>query len=198
MAEKNYLIGNAHLDPVWQWRVSEGLSLIRSTFRSALDRMKENENYKVTSACAGYYQWIKNIDPDMFKEIQERIKEETSKIWKGLELARQSRITYAKGIVCDENNEQYELVLKAKNNELTTQEIIELLIELVAKDEELNGELAQKLTDIDKNLEKVSLSVPARHVASGQLCRLQWKACGNHRTYHRTRYRTHYRTYHPG
>ncbi|MDD6478611.1 MAG: glycoside hydrolase family 38 C-terminal domain-containing protein [Oscillospiraceae bacterium] len=75
MAEKNYLIGNAHLDPVWQWRVSEGLSLIRSTFRSALDRMKENENYKFTSACSGYYFWIKKIDPDMFKEIKQRVKE---------------------------------------------------------------------------------------------------------------------------
>ena len=75
MAEKNYLIGNAHLDPVWQWRVSEGLSLIRSTFRSALDRMNENENYKFTSACAGYYFWIKHIDPDMFEEIKQRVKE---------------------------------------------------------------------------------------------------------------------------
>jgi len=75
MAKKNYLIGNAHLDPVWQWRVSEGLSLIRSTFRSALDRMNENKNYKFTSACAGYYFWIKKIDPDMFKEIERRVKE---------------------------------------------------------------------------------------------------------------------------
>ncbi len=75
MSEKNYLIGNAHLDPVWQWRISEGLSLIRSTFRSALDRMNENENYKFTSACAGYYFWIKKIDPDMFEEIKQRVKE---------------------------------------------------------------------------------------------------------------------------
>lgn len=75
MANKYYLVGNAHLDPVWQWRVSEGLSLIRSTFRSALDRMNENENYKFTSACAGYYYWIKNIEPDMFEEIVKRVKE---------------------------------------------------------------------------------------------------------------------------
>ena len=75
MAKMNYLIGNAHLDPVWQWRASEGLSLIRSTFRSALDRMNENENYKFTSACSGYYFWIKKIDPDMFEEIKQRVKE---------------------------------------------------------------------------------------------------------------------------
>lgn len=75
MVRKNYLIGNAHLDPIWQWRVSEGLSLIRSTYRSALDRMNENKNYKFTSACAGYYFWIKSVDPEMFKEIQQRVKE---------------------------------------------------------------------------------------------------------------------------
>lgn len=75
MDKISYLIGNAHLDPIWQWKVSEGLSLIRSTFRSALDRMKENENYKFTSACAGYYFWIKSIDPEMFEEIKERVKE---------------------------------------------------------------------------------------------------------------------------
>ena len=53
MADKYYLIGNAHLDPVWQWRISEGLSLIRSTFRSALDRMKENMErfHSVISFC---------------------------------------------------------------------------------------------------------------------------------------------------
>lgn len=75
MADKYYLIGNAHLDPVWQWKVSEGLSLIRSTFRSALDRMNENKYYKFTSACAGYYYWIKTVDPDMFEEIRQRVKE---------------------------------------------------------------------------------------------------------------------------
>ncbi len=75
MGKNNYLIGNAHLDPVWQWRVSEGLSLIRSTFRSALDRMKGNENYKFTSACASYYYWIKKIDPNMFEEIKQRVNE---------------------------------------------------------------------------------------------------------------------------
>ena len=75
MNKKYYLIGNAHLDPVWQWRVPEGLALIKSTYRSALDRMKEYPNYKFTSACAGYYKWIKESEPEMFSEIIERIKE---------------------------------------------------------------------------------------------------------------------------
>lgn len=75
MKNTHYLIGNAHIDPVWQWCVPEGLSLIKSTFRSALDRMNEYPNYKFTSACASYYQWIQSSEPEMFEEIKQRIKE---------------------------------------------------------------------------------------------------------------------------
>ncbi len=72
---KLHLIGNAHLDPVWLWRWQEGFSEILATFRSALDRMKEFPDFKFTSACAVYYQWIEKVDPEMFREIQERVKE---------------------------------------------------------------------------------------------------------------------------
>ncbi len=70
-----YLIGNAHLDPVWLWRWQEGFSEVRATFRSALDRMKEFPDFKFTSACAVYYEWVEKIDPEMFSEIQQRVKE---------------------------------------------------------------------------------------------------------------------------
>lgn len=70
-----HLIGNAHLDPVWLWKKPEGLSEIKSTFRSALDRMKEFPDYVFTSACAGYYYWIEQVDPEMFEEIRHRVKE---------------------------------------------------------------------------------------------------------------------------
>lgn len=70
-----YLIGNAHIDPVWLWKKSEGLSEILSTYRSALDRMKEFPDYIFTSACASYYQWVEEIDPAMFQEIRQRVEE---------------------------------------------------------------------------------------------------------------------------
>ncbi len=75
MKTKFYLIANAHLDPVWQWCVPEGLSLVKSTFRSALDRMKEFPDYVFTSACASYYKWIKLNEPEMFEEIKQRVEE---------------------------------------------------------------------------------------------------------------------------
>lgn len=70
-----YLIGNAHLDPVWLWQWQEGFMEIKSTFRSALDRMKEYEEFKFTSACSAYYMWIEKSDPKMFEEIKERVAE---------------------------------------------------------------------------------------------------------------------------
>ncbi|MDY3303479.1 MAG: glycoside hydrolase family 38 C-terminal domain-containing protein [Clostridia bacterium] len=72
---KIHLIGNAHLDPVWLWRWQDGFSEVLQTFRSALDRMKDFPDFTFTSACCVYYQWIEKVDPEMFAEIQQRVKE---------------------------------------------------------------------------------------------------------------------------
>ena len=72
---KLFLIGNSHIDPVWLWRWQDGFSEILATFRSALDRMKEFDDFKYTSACSGYYEFIEKIDPEMFEEIRQRVKE---------------------------------------------------------------------------------------------------------------------------
>lgn len=73
--KKLHLIGNSHIDPVWLWRWQDGYSEVLSSFRSALDRMKENDDFQYTSACAVYYQWVEKTDPEMFREIQQRVKE---------------------------------------------------------------------------------------------------------------------------
>ena len=73
--KKLYLIGNSHIDPVWLWHWQDGYSEVLATFRSALDRMKEMADFKYTSACAVYYQWVEKTDPEMFEEIKERVKE---------------------------------------------------------------------------------------------------------------------------
>ena len=75
MKKKIHLIGNAHLDPVWLWQWQEGFAEIKATFRSALDRMKEFDDFKFTSACSIYYMWIEKSDKAMFEEIKQRVKE---------------------------------------------------------------------------------------------------------------------------
>ncbi len=68
------LIGNAHLDPIWLWRWQEGCAEVLQTFRSALDRLKEYNDFVFTCSSAAYYKWVEEIDPGMFEEIRTMVK----------------------------------------------------------------------------------------------------------------------------
>lgn len=70
-----YAVGNAHIDPVWLWRWPEGLETVRSTFRSALDRMREYPDFVFTGSSAAFYAWLEDVDPGMLEEIAERVRE---------------------------------------------------------------------------------------------------------------------------
>lgn len=70
-----YIIGNAHLDPVWLWRWFDGYNEVMQTFRSALDRLSEYDYTVFNCSSASYYKWVENTDPEMFRELSERIKE---------------------------------------------------------------------------------------------------------------------------
>ena len=73
--QKLYMVGNTHFDPVWLWKWDEAMASIRATFKSALDRMNEDENFTYSFATPPVFEWIKKTDPEMFEEIKERIKE---------------------------------------------------------------------------------------------------------------------------
>lgn len=70
---KVYMIGNAHIDPVWLWRWQEGYAEVRATYRSALDRIEQFDDFVFTTACAAYYKWIEDSEPEMFAEIQKAV-----------------------------------------------------------------------------------------------------------------------------
>jgi alpha-mannosidase len=70
-----HMIGQAHIDPVWLWPLQEGISVVYSTFRSALDRMNETPDFAFTASSAQFYQWIADNDPDMLEEIRKRVDE---------------------------------------------------------------------------------------------------------------------------
>ncbi|GHU66381.1 hypothetical protein FACS189447_07120 [Spirochaetia bacterium] len=74
MKEKIHLVGNAHIDIFWLWKWEEGLQEIRATYASALDRIKEHDEFIFTSACAYYYSLVESTDPGLFKRIQEAVK----------------------------------------------------------------------------------------------------------------------------
>ena len=70
-----HMIGNAHIDPVWLWDWTEGFHEVIASFRSALDRLSESEDFTFVSSSAVFYTWVERHDPEMFEEIRRRVAE---------------------------------------------------------------------------------------------------------------------------
>ena len=70
-----HMIGNAHIDPVWLWRLEEGREEVLSTYRSAIELMQETDGFIFSSGGAATYRWVQEDDPALFAMIQCRVAE---------------------------------------------------------------------------------------------------------------------------
>lgn len=70
-----HMIGCAHLDAVWFWPWTEGMSEIKSTFKAALDRLEEYPDFIFTCSSAAYYEWLEEAFPELFAKIQTYVAE---------------------------------------------------------------------------------------------------------------------------
>ncbi|NPV09733.1 MAG: alpha-mannosidase [Anaerolineae bacterium] len=68
-----YMIGNAHIDPVWLWTRSEGRQVTLDTFRTVVDLLAEYPEMLFTSAQAQLYAWVEEDDPVLFGRIRELV-----------------------------------------------------------------------------------------------------------------------------
>ena len=69
------IVGNSHIDMAWLWPWTETVEVVRNTFRSVLDLMREYPDFKFTMSSARAYEWMEEKYPDLFKEIEQRVKE---------------------------------------------------------------------------------------------------------------------------
>jgi alpha-mannosidase len=69
------MIAYGHIDAVWLWPWNEAMSVVLSTFRSSLDRMKNNPDFTFTETSAQFYRWVAESDPEMLAEIRQRVAE---------------------------------------------------------------------------------------------------------------------------
>ena len=68
-----YMIGNAHLDPVWLWPWQEGYQEARATFWSAIHRMDEYPGFIFTCDQVVLLSWVEEQDPELFERIRLRV-----------------------------------------------------------------------------------------------------------------------------
>ena len=78
-----YMVAEAHLDPMWLWRYEEGFAETLSTFRVASELIDEFPGFVFNHNESILYEWIKESDPELFAEIQQKVKEGTWHIMGG-------------------------------------------------------------------------------------------------------------------
>ncbi len=78
-----HMICNAHLDPVWLWRRPEGIAEAVSTFRVAADLCDEFEDFVFNHNESVLYEWVEENEPELFKRIQQLVRDGKWKIMGG-------------------------------------------------------------------------------------------------------------------
>ena len=71
--KKVHLICNAHIDPIWQWELQEGVSATLSTFRTAV-RLAEKYDYIFCHIEVTVYKYVEEYDPELFEDIKRLVK----------------------------------------------------------------------------------------------------------------------------
>ncbi|MBE6624842.1 MAG: alpha-mannosidase [Ruminococcaceae bacterium] len=72
-SKKIHMICNAHIDPIWQWDLPEGVSATLSTFYSAV-RLAEEFDYIFCHNEVTVYKYVEEYAPELFAKIQELVK----------------------------------------------------------------------------------------------------------------------------
>lgn len=68
-------IGHAHIDLGWLWPVRETKRKGSRTFSTVLRMMEEYPEYKFGASQAQLYQWMKDLYPELYNEMKQKIKE---------------------------------------------------------------------------------------------------------------------------
>ena len=71
--KKIHLICNAHIDPIWQWDLPEGISATLSTFYTAA-KLCDEYDYIFCHNEVTVYKYIEEYAPELFEKIKELIK----------------------------------------------------------------------------------------------------------------------------
>ena len=69
------LTGHAHIDLAWLWPVAETRRKARRTWSTQIRLMEKYDDFIFNQSSAQAYAWIEQDDPELFKQIQERVKE---------------------------------------------------------------------------------------------------------------------------
>jgi len=70
-----HLTGNSHIDVAWLWPWTETVDVVKRTFGTAAQLMREYPSYTYTQSAAQYSEWMADKYPEMNAEIKQRVQE---------------------------------------------------------------------------------------------------------------------------
>ncbi|BDI34524.1 alpha-mannosidase [Capsulimonas corticalis] len=69
------IIGHSHIDTAWLWPIAETHRKLARTFSSILSLMDQYPDFKFTSSAAYHADVVRELYPEIFSRIQQRVKE---------------------------------------------------------------------------------------------------------------------------
>jgi alpha-mannosidase len=69
-----HLVGNAHIDIAWLWRMAETMALSKNTYATVIQNMGEYPELTYAQSQAVTYDWIEKNHPDLFQAIKEKVR----------------------------------------------------------------------------------------------------------------------------
>ncbi len=77
-------VGHAHLDMAWLWPIADTWDAAERTFKSVLNLQKDFPDLTYTHSSPALFEWLEHNRPQLFKQIQQRVKEGSWSIDAGL------------------------------------------------------------------------------------------------------------------
>ncbi|MCX6556469.1 MAG: alpha-mannosidase, partial [Candidatus Aminicenantes bacterium] len=68
------LVGNAHIDIAWLWRMAETMALSKNTYATVIQNMGEYPELTYAQSQAVTYDWIEKKYPELFQQIREKVR----------------------------------------------------------------------------------------------------------------------------
>ncbi|GAB4127459.1 MAG: alpha-mannosidase [Ignavibacteriales bacterium] len=83
-----HFTANAHIDAAWLWRKKETVDVCYHTFSSVMNmyaaRGDETRNFAYSQSQAAFYEWMKDLYPDLFEQIKEKVRKGSWEIVGGM------------------------------------------------------------------------------------------------------------------
>lgn len=72
---KIWAVGNSHIDLAWLWPWTEALAVVRDTFTTVLQLMRDYPGFIYTQSSSQDFAWLEHRYPPLFEAIRRRVKD---------------------------------------------------------------------------------------------------------------------------